>query len=321
MSGVELRPEVLLAIDQGGSLRRMQLFEVCAEEDGSSRHQELTESVRDDDCLDFQEAIPRIVAWASEQLPPDPLTGRPRIDAVGLAVAGEVTDGVISRAGKLTERGWLGQPAQETMAQALGLEDVQRVRVINDTFAVASSQRWFNLARDKDSEQKGYVYFHSTGVGGAAFDREGVYPDEPGHQILGGHAPTEAQPVCSCGSTEGHVEAYLGADAILQRFGRSFDKLLPSQWTALNKDIAQSLAELITRHRAAGFVIDTLYFNGRVTRKPQFQSGLLARLIGLQSTHRGFHIPKIEPHATEDFKAELMGARIIAQEYLDSIRE
>jgi predicted NBD/HSP70 family sugar kinase len=304
MTGVEAeaRPPEILAADFGGSLMRLQLF---------AGNQALTDTVKTGPALEYDEALEAVREWAAETLPAVSDKSLAELDAVGVAVAGEVKDGRIVRAGRLQQRGWLDQAIQADLAQRLGIDQTERVVVVNDTYAIAKSQQRANNVQQV--AENGYVLFISTGFGGAGFTPDQVIADEPGHQ------PYKPGLTCTCGQ-DGHVEAYIGAQAFEERFGvRPGDgkQLSPAQWEIVNRDTLAVIISLIERHAANGFDFDRLYFGGRIPGHAQFLRGLQSGLLRAQSEgRRQLKIPKIFHHTTEGDKSELVGARLVAQAYL-----
>lgn len=191
--------------------------------------------------------------------------------AIGYAVAGQVDDGRIIRAGELQDYGWTGRPLAADVAAALAI-DKSQVALINDCVAAAKSQQVVNQQAGEPTE--GYIITLSTGFGGAGFTDTDLIPDEPGHAFLRKGA------ICGCGE-DGHVEAHVSGSGIQRKFGVPADKLSDRKWRRVVFDLRDAHLQLLQRLATEkGLKPSTLYYFGSIaTRSPHALPGLAARLM------------------------------------------
>lgn len=181
--------------------------------------------------------------------------GRGELVAASIAVAGEVNDGRLVRAGALTP--WVGNLVGIDTADALAMPP-ERVGLLNDMEAVARSQQAVNW--DNNLGVDGLVTTLSTGWGGARFYGDGgVKGDEPGHQFLRDGA------TCPCGEA-GHAEAFISGKGIQLNHEMPAKDFLkdPAAADQFVADVSTATVAMLERHRNDGFNADEIRWMGGV---------------------------------------------------------
>lgn len=251
---------MVAAIDNGGTNTRIRLLEGLDVDNGH-----LYAEVFYPTPADYTEAI-ELIGRTTTMF----ATGK-SLNAIGLAVAGKVIDGVIMSAGELEKNGWCKLPFATDIGQATGL-GVSNIVMMNDCVAAAKAQQAFN--RRTRSSKKGYVETISTGWGGAGFDvsSKELFPDEPGHEFL------KAGAMCGC-KQDGHAEAHISGSGIERKFGVRGESLNFDLWPIIIADMVEAHKNLLQRLARSGFKQEALHLFGSVALKqwrvlPGLQRGL-----------------------------------------------
>lgn len=249
----------------------------------------------------YNDAIEKIGAAVSS------LTGGKRPDAVGFGVAGQLDNtGVMAKAGKLTEYGWVGKNVVLDIAEVLGV-DPANVAGANDVKAAAKGEQTVRNKRP-DPYSLEALYTISTGLGGALYRPDEIIPDEPGHEFL------RAGAVCGCGY-DGCLEAHVSGSGIERKYGMRGEKIPRTDptWDAVRSDLVEGFSGMLARYETTfGESPTRLSFYGSVALKgPQILEGLQT---GLQEIH-GPNTPEISAAAFGD-NSGLHGAYFMAQETL-----
>lgn len=228
-------------------------------------------------------------------------------DAIGISVAGQMTDGRITQAGKLAEYGWVGLPFTEAIASEVGINP-ERIADLNDCSAGANSERKSRLLRF--GEVSAFMVV-STGLGGALYTAHDILPDEPGHHYL--------KPGALCGDEqEGHIEAHVAGSGIEKKFGVRGEDIPHGdpRWQEIKTDFLNGMILTLDRYdREMGVRLGTLGFTGSVAlRGPDMLGGLQQGL----SYHYGFRAPMVA-EAVHGEESGLYGALFAAADLLQAI--
>lgn len=204
----------------------------------------------------------------------DKLMGKRGPDAVGFSIAGAVEAGRIVLAGQLQANGWVGKPFAQDVATALNVSEAQ-IALLNDCVAGANAER---IARQPKEGDAGAFLAISTGVGGALYTANEVYPDEPGHKFL------RAGAICGCGE-DGHLEAHVSGSGIERQFGRRGEDIPAGDpiWQGVKRDLADGLYMTLMRYEdELGLAVGTIGFAGSVALGgPRILESLQKDLLGM----------------------------------------
>lgn len=187
------------------------------------------------------------------------LTDGRKIDAFGFGIAGQVTDGVITKAGMLTEYGCVGKPIVADAANVMGTTEGNTTGS-NDVRAAGKGEQVYRRRRDGDEMGITAMYTIATGFAGAIVTKEGIDPDEAGHHYLKSGA------WCGCGQ-EGCMEAHISGSGIQMKFGIRGENVPEDSviWDEVRRDTCDALSLTLTRYRMEkGIVPDSLVFYGAV---------------------------------------------------------
>lgn len=247
---------LVLAVDNGGTNTRLELRSgdnVLGDEDYKTPQ-------------DYDIAVYRLGDAARR------LASGQKIQAVGFAVAGEVDQTRIVKAGKLSS--WVDRSFGVDVADSIGVE-AESIVLMNDCVAAAKAQQVANLKARIIAP--GYISTISTGFGGTGFTKTNFIPDEPGHKFLKDGA------ICECGS-HGCCEAHISGSGILNKYHFKAEELPLYVWPEVVADTVETYVRLLNRLKTEkGFSPSMLYFFGSVATKsphlilPGLRNGLRAR--------------------------------------------
>lgn len=152
------------------------------------------------------------------------------VSAIGVAVAGNVMDGVLTGSGNLP--GWTGCDLIREFRHV-----AQRpIKVLNDCTAAAFGE--YSVFRTP------LVYvIWGTGVGAAVASDDGgrvaIKSTELGHMIIDFHSDVK----CGCGGL-GHLEAYVGGGNLEAGYGKPVKSMTDFDWTQVLKTMAVGLRNI-----------------------------------------------------------------------------
>lgn len=302
--------QTIAAIDNGATRTRINVFE----------GNELIDSSVYSTPPDYDEAMHKIGTTILEA------TNLQPVDAIGMAIAGQVSEGTIIQAGVLKANGWCNKPISAQLSQFTRNKSVEDVELAGDVAAAAKSE--MEEVRKVGGPDKNSIFTISTGLGGADFDvsRSEIFDDEPGHAK---HRPGAT---CGCGEN-GCIEAYVSGSGIERRFGSKGEDLPDENWQIVMDDLVVGYWRLLHRSAERGFVPAQLHFFGSVALKgrgapidsnahvPKHlqEYGVLAGLhVGLEGLAEAGSLPFL-PNirvATNGDNSGIMGAAYLARELL-----
>jgi len=226
-----------------------------------------------------------------------------RADAVGFGIAGQITDGTITKAGKLAEYGYVGKNIVVDISDQTGL-DPARVAGNGDTHSAAFAERRFL----NGNVEVGGIYTWSTGFGGTRFTPDSIMPDEPGHEFF------EAGALCGCGG-DGCLEAHVSGSGIERKYGVRGENIPAGdpRWAEVTSNMAAGLDMMLDRYEGDDGLVPTyISFYGSVAMKgPGVLDGVRS---GIQDI-RGSEAPQIGLAAYGD-ESGLYGAYFAALDTL-----
>lgn len=247
---------LVVAVDNGGTNTRLELRagdNILGNEDYKTPQ-------------DYDTAVSRLGDVAQR------LAGGQKIQAVGFAVAGEVDQTRIVKAGMLSS--WVDRPFGADVADSIGVA-AESIVLMNDCVAAAKAQQGAN--RKARISGPGYISTISTGFGGTGFTSTDFIPDEPGHNFLKDGA------ICECGN-HGCCEAHISGSGILNKYRSKAEDLPLYVWPEVVADTVETYVQLLNRLKEEqDFSPSMLYFFGSVATKsphlilPGLRDGLQVR--------------------------------------------
>lgn len=237
---VGISEPLILTVDNGGTNTRMAQY-------GQEQLGSIIDGYRTPKSYD--QAIGEISMRAQRML------GGRKPDAVGFSLAGKVENGRIVQAGELQKNGWVDLPFVEDVASELGMSPADIV-ALNDCAAGATAER---QERKLPRGKTGAFMVLSTGFGGALYNENGIFSDEPGHHIL--------KPGAICGDgADGHIEGFVSGSGIARNYGIPGENLPHDHpyWQEIKSNLADGMHLTLERYKSNGMQLTVVGFTGAV---------------------------------------------------------
>jgi predicted NBD/HSP70 family sugar kinase len=200
----------------------------------------------------------------------DKLRAKKNIDGIGLSCAGLVSADQKRLLTALSASSWAGEALADTLEERFDCP----VRLINDTAASALAE-----ANHGDRHHQFWFIIWGTGIGGALFSDDRVYPAEPGH-----HSIDPNGPYCVCGG-RGCLEAYCGGAAIERAYDKPASKLADDEWQEVLNYLSIGIANITTIQPASLVVLGGAVSVAQSHFIPELEEKVAARLTAIKAPH------------------------------------